>query len=210
MELLVTTHHENTSGFTKISRILRTFKETRRGAEALLLSLVLASVLHGASVKNYGAVGNVSTDDTTALQRAINATTSGTLTFPAGTYKISNTLTLRSNVTYQGQGQAVLTGAVTIMAMPNNANVITISGLTFNGGQLIGQGVSTNITVTGCTFRNLTLYKTGNWTLRNALFTAGSFRNSSFDHNTFSNILPNGNTRPDGTGNSIGDTNYGM
>src|SRR5262249_11551945 len=197
MELLVTTHRENTSGFRNISRILGTFRETKRGAKALIPFLLLAGIVHAASVKDYGVLGNGTSDDTAALKRAINATTSGTLTFPAGTYKISSALALRSNVTYQGGGQAVLKGAVTIMAMPNNASAITISGLTFDGGQLTGQGISTNIRVTNCAFRNLTLYKTGNWTLRNAVFTAGSFRNSSFDHNTFSNILPNGNTRPD-------------
>ena len=40
------------------------------------------------NVKNFGATGNGSTDDTAAIQNALNSMTSGgTLVFPAGTYK---------------------------------------------------------------------------------------------------------------------------
>ena len=48
----------------------------------------------------YGATGNGSTDDTTSIQNGLNALTARTiqvLYFPAGTYKISSTLTLTGN-----------------------------------------------------------------------------------------------------------------
>ncbi|MEU8588977.1 glycosyl hydrolase family 28-related protein [Streptomyces sp. NPDC048664] len=51
------------------------------------------------NVLDYGATGNGSTDDTTALQSAIGAVpaSGGTVVFPAGTYKISSALVARSN-----------------------------------------------------------------------------------------------------------------
>ena len=46
------------------------------------------------NVKDYGATGNGSTDDTTAIQNALNAiATGGGLFFPAGTYVLSSQLT---------------------------------------------------------------------------------------------------------------------
>lgn len=55
------------------------------------------------NVKDYGAVGDGTTDDTTAIQNAINASPSGQVFFPAGDYKITNTLTL----TYTASWNAV-------------------------------------------------------------------------------------------------------
>ncbi|HUD20496.1 MAG TPA: glycosyl hydrolase family 28-related protein [Candidatus Saccharimonadales bacterium] len=48
------------------------------------------------NVKSYGAVGDGKTDDTTAIQAAFNAVgvAGGTVFFPAGTYLISNTITI--------------------------------------------------------------------------------------------------------------------
>ena len=65
------------------------------------------------SVKDFGAVGDGTTDDTTAIQAAINsfATTSsasatggGTVFFPAGKYRITSTLLIGWGVTLQGLG----------------------------------------------------------------------------------------------------------
>lgn len=58
------------------------------------------------NVKDYGAVGNGTTDDTTAIQAAINAASAaggGTVFFPAAVYSISQTLVLKTNVTLRGQ-----------------------------------------------------------------------------------------------------------
>ena len=44
------------------------------------------------NVKDYGAVGNGSTNDLTAIQNALNA--GGKIFFPNGTYKVNGTLTL--------------------------------------------------------------------------------------------------------------------
>ena len=69
----------------------------------MLASAVFADEFVGpfSSWKNvktdYGAVGNGVADDTTALQNALNAMGAGTfkvLYIPAGTYKITSTLTM--------------------------------------------------------------------------------------------------------------------
>lgn len=55
--------------------------------------------------QDYGAVGNGSTDDTTAFQSALNATgTNGTLYIPAATYVITAALTVPSSINILGSG----------------------------------------------------------------------------------------------------------
>ncbi len=174
----------------------------------LALMLSLAGIANAASVKDFGAQGNGSTDDTSAIQNAINATTSGTLVFPAGTYKVTSTLYVRGNVAYQGQGNPVLTGTngAPLMQFPQSgANNITVSGLVFDGGQLRTEGnseVPKNARITGNTFRNITV-NSSNWTLQAGIFSSNGISQSSIDHNKFQNVMINGSTRPDGTINSI-------
>ena len=58
------------------------------------------------SVKDFGAVGDGSTDNTAAIQNAINYVSSvgGTLTFPTGVFLCSSTLIFKNNVNYIGSG----------------------------------------------------------------------------------------------------------
>jgi len=59
----------------------------------------------------YGAIGDGVVDDTAAIQRAIDAAAAGggVVFFPPGTYKITSTLTVPSNVTLQGAGMGLTT-----------------------------------------------------------------------------------------------------
>lgn len=66
------------------------------------------------NVRDYGATGNGSTNDTPAIQRAIEAAAAaggGTVLFPSGTYQSRNTIHLRSNITMQLNAGATLRGA---------------------------------------------------------------------------------------------------
>jgi hypothetical protein len=57
------------------------------------------------SVKDFGAVGDGTTDDTQSIRNAllyIGAKTGGTLYFPVGRYKVTQTLTLPSGIVLQG------------------------------------------------------------------------------------------------------------
>lgn len=86
------------------------------------------------SVLSYGAVGNGIADDTTAIRNAIAAlgTTGGMVSFPAGTYKITGTLTISSaNVTLVGEG----IGATRIISTNTTGDMIKFfAAPSFTGG----------------------------------------------------------------------------
>ena len=58
------------------------------------------------NVVSFGATGNGATDDTTAIQAAFNAAAAvgGVVFFPAGSYKITTTLTVTSRISILGVG----------------------------------------------------------------------------------------------------------
>lgn len=59
------------------------------------------------NVKQYGAVGNGTTDDTAAIQAALNAAVSGSAVFfPQGVYIVSSTLTFPGNIAIIGCGDS--------------------------------------------------------------------------------------------------------
>ncbi|NME21283.1 hypothetical protein HF865_00865 [Lactobacillus reuteri] len=59
------------------------------------------------TVRGYGAKGDGVTDDTEAIQRAINANVNGAVAFPPGTYLISNTITLNKRIALHFYGATV-------------------------------------------------------------------------------------------------------
>ena len=84
---------------------------TTTGANAAAVSLS-SRFSQTFNVKDYGAVGDNSTNDATAINYAIaalnSATYGGCLYFPVGTYKITATLTtITNNCNILGQGQGV-------------------------------------------------------------------------------------------------------
>lgn len=113
------------------------------GATTLTLQNKLRDVL---SVKDFGAVGDGSTDDTTAISNAITAAMGKTLFFPAGTYVLTQTgtnqisKTLSGNLTLNGDN-------ATIKAIPStqvnqmlyftqvNQYNVEVSGLIFDANQ---------------------------------------------------------------------------
>ncbi|MFI0449866.1 glycosyl hydrolase family 28 protein [Actinomadura sp. 6N118] len=69
------------------------------------------------SVRSYGATGNGSTNDTGAINRAIDAASAaggGVVQFPAGTYRSANSIHMKSNITIQ------LDSGSTILGSPND------------------------------------------------------------------------------------------
>lgn len=80
------------------------------------------------SVKNYGAVGDGTTDDTAAIQSAITAAgvEEGTVYLPPGTYKITAPLTIPDNTTLAGAGNGSVIKHVNVTPF----NGIYVSGKT--------------------------------------------------------------------------------
>src|SRR5919199_1406504 len=58
-------------------------------------------------VKDHGAVGDGTTDDTTAIQAAATAAANGVLYLPAGRYRVTGTINLSTQTAVRGDGLAV-------------------------------------------------------------------------------------------------------
>ena len=91
----------------------------------------------GVNVKAHEATGDGSTDDSTAVQAAIDSITAGNVYFPPGTYKIGN-ITMKAGVNLIGHGRAsklIPTNGTTanIFTFGNNDSNITLAYLYFYG-----------------------------------------------------------------------------
>ncbi|MEU0567354.1 glycosyl hydrolase family 28 protein [Nonomuraea sp. NPDC005983] len=92
---------------------------TAVGLSALAIAVPATPAVAAAvfNVRDYGATGNGSTNDTSAINAAITAANSaggGTVQFPSGTYRSANSIHMKSNVTIQ------LDAGSTIMGSPND------------------------------------------------------------------------------------------
>ena len=133
------------------------------------------------SVKDFGAVGDGSTDDKSKIQNAINALPSGggTIYFPAGVYYISNKLNLTDSqncIVLEGCGpEEGNNGMGSFLKMANDANTefieiegadnITIRHLGFRGGNYWNnEGNDNGESRRGTTGGNgaISAYRTGN------------------------------------------------
>src|SRR5690242_14152670 len=66
------------------------------------------------NIRDYGATGNGSSNDTAAIQKAIDAAAAaggGTVRVPSGTYKSANSIHLKSNITIQLDSGSTIVGA---------------------------------------------------------------------------------------------------
>lgn len=99
----------------------------------------------GFSVKQFGARGNGSADDTASINKAISATGAGTLYWPAGTYLVYSGLTQAASQSWQGAGGQ---RASTIKKM-GNFDLVTLGdlgsiqdlNLECQGGSYAGRGI---------------------------------------------------------------------
>jgi len=74
----------------------------------------MASAAGTFNIRDYGAAGNGSTNDSAAIQKAIDAAAAaggGTVEVPSGTYKSSNTIHLKSKVMIQLDSGSTIVGA---------------------------------------------------------------------------------------------------
>jgi polygalacturonase len=95
------------------------------------------------NVRNFGALGNGTANDTAAIQAAINAlpTSGGTVEVPAGTYMIDATkaISLRSHM------RLLLDTGATLQAIPNSASrywvvrAWNVNNVEIAGGSIVGE-----------------------------------------------------------------------
>jgi len=131
------------------------------------------------NVSNFGAQGNGVSDDTAALQAALNVAvgSGGSVYAPAGTYLISSALSYRGGFTLAGDGMAAPTIANTPSGLGTNAMFrptqdglanVTVQGVTFDqrgdsydrNGDSVSEWLmdvrgTSNMTVQDCGFRHV-------------------------------------------------------
>lgn len=126
------------------------------------------SNLAGISVKTYGAVGNGVTDDTTSLQAAINAGTGQIVYIPAGTYKITDMLTVtgvRTRIIGSGAILSQATNNRTILEI--SAADCSVEGVRFSNTGTGGGAPVTNARTYGA---GVAVRQTRNAIIRNCTF----------------------------------------
>jgi hypothetical protein len=158
------------------------------------------------NAKAYGVVGNGTTDDTVAMQNALNAAANGSLFIPKGTYLLSNALIIPSNIKITGEGKQTrfMTGTsmtsggfgigVRLFDVTSVSN-IHISHLFLDGSLLVslpaGHRVihcfnSTNFTIENCYFRTsgaavAALQCSDYWVVDNYIYITGNAGFASHD-----------------------------
>ena len=96
------------------------------------------------NIKSYGAIGDGTTDDTSAIVSAISACSSAggsEVLFPQGTYKTSSIIVIPNNVLLVGVGPGSIikpTNAVTITAVQLNGNYCGMKSLLVDGNNTSG------------------------------------------------------------------------
>jgi hypothetical protein len=92
------------------------------------------------SIKDFGAVGDDSTDNTGAIQDAIDSLTSGTVLVPKGTFQCGQ-IALKSNVSIEGAGWG------SILKLKNSGNNYLLANT--NGAQYIDNVAIRNLAIDG-------------------------------------------------------------
>lgn len=160
-----------------------------------------------ASVKDFGAIGNGTADDTASIQNAVNSANSTAVWFPPGSYKITSTIVLRAGTSLLGTGNASQIVAATLnMTMFSfggpvahiDANGLFLTTSVAAGGVIGFKFTTADFTrITNCTF-------------------AGLLSNITYDRGTFhmvANCLSLGTATPNNKAGSLNilssiDTGY--
>ena len=93
-----------------------------------------------ANVKNFGAVGDGVTDDTVAIQTALE--TGGNIHFPSGTYLITSSITISNGCILSGEGESTIIKSEADICFITNASNITIENM-----KMVGNDTNTAISV---------------------------------------------------------------
>ena len=152
-------------------------------------------------VADFNATGNGTTDDSTAIQNALNSlsTTGGIIYFPVGTYKVSTPVSFYSNQTIWFENGAVIKAGVSgqthimgtkvdsTITVYNGTHDCVIYGATFDGSAfnsntlLLGTAHAKNILIDSCSFinvyglaHNIEINSSRNVRIKNCFFNRGT------------------------------------
>ena len=124
---------------------------------------VTSKLQESVSVKDFGAVGDGSTDDTTAIQNAINAAATGGIYIPPGTYKISSTLVIKGGITGAGVTATIIQPATANFAAFSSQSSTAhakykISGIKIDFGVATGGVAATSTACCGFSYTGASTY----------------------------------------------------
>jgi hypothetical protein len=157
------------------------------------------------SVKNYGAKGDGVTDDTAAIQAAINYAqtltngTSATVYFPVGTFKITSSLSITKAISIIGQSfSTTIINLVSVTEVP--AFNVDSTAFVILGGGIFNLKINCNSTCKGIQLVSTAIYPITRMVFENIWIqdaTSGVYINSGAGNtvysNRFVNILVTGN-----------------
>lgn len=140
---------DNIGGFATLAQLAASggsnligFIQSGTGAVA---TTVQTKLRESVSVKDFGAVGDGVTDDTAAIQAAVNAAEANRnneIVFPVGNYVITSTIVIRGGIRLIGQGaMGAQTGQGTVLTH----NVNTVNMLVWDGNGVAAYGVGGGI-----------------------------------------------------------------
>jgi hypothetical protein len=165
---------------------------------------------HKLNIKDFGAKGDGVTDDSIAIQTAINASAGLKLYCPKGNY-IAKGLIGISNIVIEGEGKDLVTftriasaSDTTSILEFNSKSHFTISGITFDGNKANETNGAMAITIIGCSDYNITKCKVINCKT-NSGYGSGIYISGGTNKTatTISNILNNSFESNDGDGISV-------
>ena len=112
-----------------------------QGGTGAVARTTASKLQESVSVKDFGAVGDGSNDDTTAITAAFTAAAAGSiLSFPPGTYKVSGVNVTGKAITLMGYGATLnCTGATGAIQKTDHGNKLIVKGLSFTGS---GAGIN--------------------------------------------------------------------
>jgi Pectate lyase superfamily protein len=132
--------HDNKNISAKLPAELKQFaekplpKNIQKGFYALPQTVSVASMekifTKTINVYDFGAKGNNKSNDTVAIQKAIDAagkTANTEVVFPNGIYRISKTLNLPKNIALRGLGNACLSGKDKVDTILSGKDILTLS-----------------------------------------------------------------------------------
>lgn len=121
------------------------FKQDGTGAVSTNVAAKLEQVV---SVKDFGAAGDGITDDTAAIQAAVNSGAGGVVFFPEGIYLISDAISVPANTHLQGTGVGSVIKSLTLVNGGSGFGCrqldiravagVRVSDIKFDGGSLTG------------------------------------------------------------------------